>query len=65
MKKVMVMVLVGAGWIGMAIVRRMGYGMEIIIGDKNKDALPYERNPQTNRNYFSPSIYISLLLFFY
>lgn len=29
-----VMILTGAGQIGMAIVRRMGYGMKIIIGDK-------------------------------
>lgn len=33
MKKVMV--LTGAGQIGMAIARRMGHGMKIIIGDKN------------------------------
>lgn len=31
-----VMILTGAGQIGMAIVRRMGYGMKIVIGDKNK-----------------------------
>lgn len=30
-----VMLLTGAGQIGMAIVRRMGYGKKIIIGDKN------------------------------
>ncbi len=30
------MILAGAGQIGMAIARRMGYGMKIIIGDKNK-----------------------------
>lgn len=29
-----VMILCGAGQIGMAIARRMGYGMKIIIGDK-------------------------------
>lgn len=29
-----VMILTGAGQIGMAIARRMGYGMKIIIGDK-------------------------------
>lgn len=29
-----VMTLTGAGQIGMAIARRMGYGMKIIIGDK-------------------------------
>lgn len=31
-----VMLLVGAGQIGMAIARRIGYGMKIVIGDKNK-----------------------------
>ena len=30
-----VMILAGAGQIGMAIARRMGFGMKIIIGDKN------------------------------
>lgn len=30
------MLLVGAGQIGMAIARRIGYGMKIVIGDKNK-----------------------------
>lgn len=30
-----VMILAGAGQIGMAIARRMGYGMKIIVGDKN------------------------------
>ena len=31
-----VMILTGAGQIGMAIARRMGYGMKIVIGDKNR-----------------------------
>lgn len=35
MKKVMI--LTGAGQIGMAIARRVGYGMKIVIGDKNID----------------------------
>ncbi|HJH61818.1 MAG TPA: SDR family oxidoreductase [Firmicutes bacterium] len=30
-----VMILTGAGQIGMAIARRMGHGMKIVIGDKN------------------------------
>ena len=30
-----VMILAGAGQIGMAIARRVGYGMKIVIGDKN------------------------------
>ncbi|MDD5804070.1 SDR family oxidoreductase [Blautia sp. HCP3S3_H10_1] len=35
-----VMILTGAGQIGMAIARRMGYGKKIVIGDKNlKNAL--------------------------
>lgn len=29
------MILAGAGQIGMAIARRLGYGMKIVIGDKN------------------------------
>lgn len=30
-----VMILTGAGQIGMAIARRIGYGMKIILGDKS------------------------------
>ena len=37
MKKKDVMILTGAGQIGMAIARRVGYGMKIVIGDKNLD----------------------------
>ncbi|MCM1030881.1 MAG: SDR family oxidoreductase [Oscillibacter sp.] len=32
-----VMILIGAGQIGMAIARRMGYGMKIVMGDRNLD----------------------------
>ena len=32
-----VMILTGAGQIGMAIARRMGYGMKIVVGDRNPD----------------------------
>lgn len=32
-----VMLLVGAGQIGMAIARRLGYGKKIVVGDKNLD----------------------------
>lgn len=32
-----VMILIGAGQIGMAIARRMGYGMKIVIGDKKPE----------------------------
>ncbi len=37
MKKKDVMILTGAGQIGMAIARRVGYGMKIVIGDKSLD----------------------------
>ena len=37
MVKQKVMILTGAGQIGMAIARRMGYGMKIVIGDKNPE----------------------------
>lgn len=36
-----VMLLIGAGQIGMAITRRMGYGMKVIIGDKNRECQRY------------------------
>ncbi len=32
-----VMILVGAGQIGVAIARRLGYGMKIVIGDNKQD----------------------------
>lgn len=32
-----VMILTGAGQIGMAIARRMGYGMKIVVGDKKRE----------------------------
>ena len=32
-----VMILTGAGQIGMAIARRMGYGKKIVIGDKKPE----------------------------
>ena len=32
-----VMILTGAGQIGMAIARRTGYGMKIVIGDKKME----------------------------
>lgn len=35
------MVLVGAGQIGMAIARRMGYGMKIVIGDRSLQNAEY------------------------
>ena len=30
-----VLILTGAGQIGMAIARRIGFGMKIVLGDKN------------------------------
>lgn len=32
-----VMILTGAGHIGMAIARRMGFGMKIVVGDRSLD----------------------------
>ena len=32
-----VMILTGAGQIGMAIARRVGYGMKIVVADKSID----------------------------
>ena len=32
-----VMILTGAGQSGMAIARRMGYGMKIVVGDKKPE----------------------------
>ena len=31
-----VMLLIGAGQIGMAIARRMGYGKKIVVGDRTQ-----------------------------
>ena len=31
------MILTGAGQIGMAIARRMGYGKKIVVGDKKRE----------------------------
>ena len=33
-----VMILTGAGQIGMAIARRMGYGKKIVVGDLNPES---------------------------
>lgn len=35
--KLDVMILTGAGQIGMAIARRMGYGKKIVVGDKKME----------------------------
>ncbi len=37
-----VMILTGAGQIGMAIAHQMGYGMKLVIGDK-KPKMPNRR----------------------
>lgn len=41
-----VLLLVGAGQIGMAIARRIGFDKKIIIGDKNLD------NAKKNSRYY-------------
>ena len=33
-----VMILTGAGQIGMAIARRMGYGKKIVVGNLNRES---------------------------
>lgn len=63
-----VMILTGAGQIGMAISRRMGYGMKIIVGDKSLshaesicdtmdkagfDTLPFEMNLSSRESILS------------
>lgn len=63
-----VMILTGAGQIGMAISRRMGYGMKIIVGDKSLshaesicdtmdkagfDTLPFEMNLSSRESIHS------------
>ncbi len=60
-----VMILMGAGQIGMAIARRMGQGMKILVGDKNLknaeaitkimneagfDALPFETDLSSRKD---------------
>lgn len=62
------MILTGAGQIGMAIVRRMGFGMKIIVGDKSMnhaesicdtmdkagfDTLPFEMNLASRESILS------------
>lgn len=46
-----VMLLVGAGQIGMAIARRMGYGMKILIGDKCIENANAIAHTMTNAGY--------------
>ena len=55
-----VMILTGAGQIGMAIARRMGYGMKIVIGDKRKrtgDCGNYEQCRVRCRGYGNGSVF--------
>lgn len=45
-----VMILTGAGQIGMAIARCMGYGKKIVIGDKSlKKCSDHQQNHERNR----------------
>ena len=45
------MILVGAGQIGMAIARRMGYGMAILVADKNPDHAADIAQTMTNAGF--------------
>ena len=53
-----VMLLSGAGQIGMAIARRMGHGMKIIVGDKKPDVESIIKC-RRNRYGFSCIIFLS------
>lgn len=46
-----VMLLCGAGQIGMAIARRMGYGMKIIVGDRSLDNAKAIATTMTNAGF--------------
>ncbi|OZG55546.1 short-chain dehydrogenase [Bifidobacterium tissieri] len=46
-----IMLLVGAGQIGMAIARRMGYGMTILVADKNPDHAADIARTMTNAGF--------------
>ena len=46
-----ILLLVGAGQIGMAIARRMGYGMKIVVADKNIDHAHAICNIMRNAGY--------------
>lgn len=46
-----IMILVGAGQIGMAIARRMGYGMTILVADKNPDHAADIAQTMTNAGF--------------
>lgn len=52
MKTQQVMLLTGADQIGMAIARRMGYGMKIVVGDKNKANAEAICNVMNRASYF-------------
>ena len=53
MMKKNVMLWVGAGQIGMAIARRMGYGMKIIVGDKKLENAVKELTDDDGENRFT------------
>ncbi|MBS6644998.1 MAG: SDR family oxidoreductase [Clostridiaceae bacterium] len=55
-----VMILTGAGQIGMAIARRMGYGMKIIIGDKNKQNAEMIAKTMTDAGFDTISMVMDL-----
>lgn len=51
-----VMILTGAGQIGMAIARRMGYGKKIIVGDKNLENAKNISNTMNNAGFDTEAI---------
>lgn len=50
-RKNKVMIVTGAGQISMAIARRMGYGMKIVMGDKNPDNAQAITETMNNAGY--------------
>lgn len=55
-----VMILVGAGQIGMAIARRMGYGKKIVIGDKSKENANAIAEIMSNAGYDTETVEMDL-----
>ncbi|WP_334117222.1 SDR family oxidoreductase [Ligilactobacillus sp.] len=55
-----VMILTGAGQIGMAIARRMGFGMKIVIGDRNIENAERTANTLNNAGFDAVSVEMDL-----
>ena len=60
MKVQEVMILTGAGQIGMAIARRLGFGKKIIIGDKNMENASAIAKIMTEAGYDTEAVEMDL-----